>query len=409
MDQINLRKYADLLVKMGINIQKDQILVVNTPIECAEFARIISEVAYQAGAREVVLNWRDELASKIRYMQAPDEVFDEYPEWQKRFYLDYSHKGAAFLSISASDPELMKEVDSNRMVRQQKVASAALKDYRERMMSNRTVWCVASVPTASWAKKVFPGMTEKKAIEKLWDAIFYTVRADQADPIQAWENHKLDLKKSMDFLNKANFKKLHYHNDLGTNLEIELPLNHIWLGGSEFTPEGIEFIANMPTEEVFTLPKKTGVNGIVYSSKPLNHNGNLIDEFSITFKEGRIVDYTAKKGYDTLKSLIDTDEGSHYLGEVALVPFESPISQSNILFYNTLYDENASCHLAIGEAYPVCVKNGENMSEEELELAGVNTSITHVDFMFGTKDLNITGTTQDGLEIAVFKDGNFAF
>lgn len=408
MDQNKLKNYAELVVKTGINIQHNQILVINTPIECAEFARMISEVAYEAGAREVVMNWNDEKSTKIKYLHAPEEVFDEYPDWRRDFSISNARKGAAFLSISASDPELMKDVDPSRMVRQQKVASAALKEYRERLMGNKNAWCVVSVPTVAWAKKVFPHATEEEAVEQLWEAIFKAVRADQDNPVQSWEEHKKALQNSMNFLNESNFKTLHLTNSLGTKLEIELPDDHLWLGGSEFTPEKVEFIANIPTEEVFTLPKKTGVNGIVYSSKPLNYNGNLIDEFSLTFKDGKVVDYTAKQGYETLKSLIETDEGSHYLGEVALVPYQSPISQSNILFFNTLYDENASCHLAIGKAYPVCIKGGEDMSKEELEQRGVNESITHVDFMFGTKDLQITGITSSGEEKIIFKDGNFA-
>ena len=213
----------------------------------------------------------------------------------------------------------------------------------------------------------------------------------------------------MDFLNSNNFKYLQYKNSLGTDLKIELPENHLWLGGSDFTPDGIEFIANMPTEEVFTLPKKDGVNGIVVSSKPLNYNGNLIEKFSITFKQGKIVDFNAEVGYDILKSIIETDEGSHYLGEVALVPYDSPISNSNILFYNTLFDENASCHLAIGKAYPVCIKNGENLNDEELAEQGVNDSFVHEDFMVGTEDLQIIGITADGKQISIIENGNFAF
>jgi aminopeptidase len=227
--------------------------------------------------------------------------------------------------------------------------------------------------------------------------------------VAAWEDHKARLKTSMDFLNARNFKYLHYKNSIGTDLMIELPENHIWLGGSDFTPEGHEFIANMPTEEVFTLPKKDGVNGTVVSSMPLNFNGNLIENFSFTFKDGRIVDFKAEKGSEVLKSIIDNDEGAHYLGEVALVPYDSPISQLGILFYNTLFDENASCHLAIGNAYPVCLKNGENMKEDELKNAGSNVSIAHVDFMIGTRDLSITGVTSSGEEIPVFINGNFAF
>jgi len=408
MDNKLLEKYALLLVKTGINIQKDQTLVINSPIECAAFTRIVSRIAYAEGAREVVVNWRDELSSKIKFMFAPEEVFLEYPDWQRDFYLSNARIGAAFLSISASDPELMKDVNPERMSKANKTASTAIKEYRDRLMSNKNVWCVASIPTISWAKKVFPEISEDEAMEKLWNSIFKTVRVDTEDPVASWKTHKLNLQKSMDFLNSNNFKYLHYKNSLGTDLEIELPENHLWLGGSDYTPEGVEFIANMPTEEVFTLPKKTGVNGTVVSSKPLNYNGNLIENFSITFKQGKIVDYKAENGYDILKSIIETDEGSYYLGEVALVPYDSPISRSNILFYNTLFDENASCHLAIGKAYPVCIKNGENLSNEELIKLEVNDSFAHVDFMVGTEDLQIIGTKADGKEVTVFENGNFA-
>ena len=401
-------KYALLLVKTGINIQKDQTLVINSPIECAPFTRIVSRIAYEEGARDVVINWRDELSSKIKFINAPEEIFEEFPDWQRDFYLSNARKGAAFLSISASDPELMKDVNPERMSKSHKAASTAIKEYRDRLMSNKNTWCVASIPTISWAKKVFPELSEDKAMEKLWNSIFKTVRVDTEDPVGSWETHKGNLKKSMDFLNSNNFKYLQYKNSLGTDLKIELPENHLWFGGSDYTPEGIEFIANMPTEEVFTLPKKDGVNGVVVSSKPLNYNGNLIENFSLTFKQGKIVDFKAEVGYDILKSIIETDEGSYYLGEVALVPYDSPISNSNILFYNTLFDENASCHLALGKAYPVCIKNGENLSNDELAELEVNDSFVHEDFMVGTADLKIIGITKDGKEIVVFENGNFA-
>lgn len=408
MNNVLLEKYARLIVKTGINLQKHQTLVVISPIECAAFTRMLAETAYQEGARDVVISWRDELFSKIRFLQAPEEVFDEFPEWQKEFFLSYVRQGAAFLSIAAADPELLKDVNPQRVAKVQKASNVALQEYRERLMSNKNVWSVVSIPTTSWAKKVFPQVSEAEAVEKLWEAICKTVRVDTEDPVAAWEQHKNNLKKSMQFLNTNAFKLLHFKNSLGTDLKIELPEEHIWLGGSEYTPEGLEFIANMPTEEVFTLPKKTGVNGTVVSSKPLNYNGNLIENFSLTFKAGKIVEYKAEKGKEILKNLIETDEGSCYLGEVALVPYDSPISNSNILFFNTLFDENASCHLAIGKAYPVCVKNGENMSKEDLNVLGVNDSLVHVDFMIGTEDLEIIGLTAAGKEIPVFKNGNFA-
>lgn len=409
MNNIHLEKYAHLIVKTGINLQPMQTLVIFSPIECAPFTRLVAQKAYQEGARDVVIQWRDELFSKIRFLHAPEKVFEEFPEWQKEFHLFNVHQGAAFLSISASDPELMQDVNPERMMKAQKTSNSALKEYRERLMSNKNVWSVVSIPTASWAKKVFPTLSEEQAVEKLWETIFMTVRVDTDNPVTSWNVHKANLKTKINFLNSCSFQALHYRNSLGTDLKIELPENHQWLGGSESTPEGLEFIANMPTEEVFTLPTRSGVNGKAVSSRPLSYNGNLIDQFSLTFKDGKIVDFSAEKGYETLKNLIETDEGSHFLGEVALVPNDSPISNSKILFFNTLFDENASCHLALGKAYPVCIKNGENMSQEELQKLGVNDSLIHIDFMIGTSDLEIIGLTSDEKEIPVFKNGNFAF
>lgn len=402
-----LEKYADLILRTGLNLRKNQILLINSPVECAPVTHVIAETAYRLGAKDVVIVWKDELFSKIRFTYAPEDVFDEFPDWQKEMYMSYLRQGAAFLSIAANDPELMKDVDPVRMMKAQTASSTALKEYRESLMSNQNVWCVISVPTASWAKKVFPELEEAKAVEKLWEAIFKTVRVDQADPIEAWKNHKFNLKQRMNYLNAQGFKSLHYRNSLGTDLTIELPEAHLWLGGSEFTPDKTEFIANIPTEEIFTLPKKTGVNGKVVSSRPLNYNGHLIDNFSLTFKEGRIIEFSAEKGYESLKSIIETDDGSHYLGEVALVPYDSPISNSKILFYNTLFDENASCHLAIGKAYPVCLKNSGSLNIEELEAAGVNDSLLHEDFMIGTADLEISGINKFDQIVSIFKQGNF--
>lgn len=409
MNNVMLKKYVDLIVKAGINLQKGQILVISSPVDCAYFVREVAQIAYKEGAKDVVINWHDDLFSRIRYLHAPEEVFEEFPQWKKEFFVSYARQGAAFLSIESEDPEVMRGVDPQRIVKYSKVYQTAVKEYRDRLMSNKNAWCIAAIPSPVWAKKVFSDLSEEKAVEKLWEEILKTVRVDKEDPVAAWEEHKSNLKKTLDFMNSNNFKQLNYKNSLGTNLSIELPEGHIWMGGSDFTQDGVEFIANMPTEEVFTLPKKTGVNGRVVSTKPLSYNGNIIDKFSLDFKDGRIVDYTAEIGYDTLKSIIEIDEGSHYLGEVALVQNDSPISKSGILFFDTLFDENASCHLAIGKAYSPNLKNGENMTDEELESKGVNNSLTHVDFMIGSEDLDITGVTADGKEVAVFRNGNFAF
>lgn len=407
MNKIMLEKYADLIVKAGVNLQKGQILVISSPVDCAYFTREIAQIAYKEGAKDVVINWRDDLFSRIRYLHAQEEVFEEFPEWRKEFYVSYARQGAAFLTVENDDPEIMKGVNPERIMKNTKTTQTAVKEYRDRLMSNKNPWCIVAIPSAAWAKKVFPELTEADACEKLWEEILKTVRVDKENPAAAWKEHKSNLKKSMDFMNSNHFKLLHYKNSLGTDLRVELSDSHIWLGGSEHTPEGVEFIANMPTEEIFTLPRKSGVNGKVVSTKPLSYNGNIIDKFSLTFKDGRIVDYTAEKGYDTLKSIIETDEGSHYLGEAALVQNDSPISKSGILFFNTLFDENASCHLAIGKAYSVCIKNGENMAEEELDRLEVNNSLTHVDFMIGSRDLEITGITAEGKEVPVFRNGNF--
>ena len=409
MERIMLEKYADLLVRTGINVQKDQLLVVTTPIECAEFARIVTEKAYDAGAKEVIVRWVDEQSDRIRYNRASEAVFEEVPEWIVPYLEGYAKKGAAFLRIAASDPELMKDVDPKRIAKQNKTLSTALNTYRSMLMSNKNVWCVASIPTIPWAKKVFPGVSEEEAVAKLWDAIFKAVRVDQEDPVAAWTDHQNNLKKSLNFLNGHKFAQLRYKNSIGTDVVVDLPEKHLWFGGGDDHENGYTFIANMPTEEVFTLPHANGVNGKIVSSMPLNHNGNLVDKFELTFKDGLVVDFSAETGYETLKELLNTDEGAKRLGEVALVPYDSPISNQNILFYNTLFDENASCHFALGKAYPICVEGGDEMDLEALKAEGANDSLTHVDFMVGTSDLEIIGTTKDGKEVTVFKNGNFVY
>ena len=404
-----LKKYAKLAIYQGVNVQKNQTLVISSPIECAKFTRMLVEEAYIKGAKEVVVQWNDELTGKLKYKYSPMEVFETVPEWVKESRLSYAKEGACFLSISASDPELLKDVDPKKVATFRKASSIASREFSSRLMSNENAWSIVSIPTVGWAKKVFPNVSEDEAVEKLWNAIFKIVRVDSQDPVKAWEEHKNTLKKNMDFLNSKRFKSLHYTNSLGTDLIIQLPEKHLWAGGAEFTQDGTEFIANMPTEEIFSMPKKTGVNGKVVSSMPLNYGGNLINNFSLTFKDGKVVDFSAEEGYETLKNLLDTDEGAKYLGEVALVPYNSPISNSNIIFFNTLYDENASCHLAFGKAYSLCIKDGEKMSEEELLKEGANDSLTHVDFMIGTKDLKITGTTYDNEKFDIFVNGNWAF
>ena len=404
-----LAEYARLLVEVGLNIQKGQRLVLSSPVECAEFARLCASAAYDAGCAEVVTNWSDDHMTREKYLRAEEGVFDVFPAWRGTFYEDYSKEGAAFLSLYCTDPENLKGVSPDRIRRSEIAAGAALEAYRRRQTRNEFQWCIGSLPTRSWAGKVFPDKTPDEAVKALWDAIFATVRVTgDGGAVGRWREHIARLSGYKQKLMDYNFKKLHYKNSLGTDLVVELPEDHIWEAGSERTPKGWEFVANMPTEEVFTAPKRDGVNGVVVASKPLAEAGNIIENFRMELKNGRIVHVEAEKGEEFLKNAVSVDEGAAYLGEAALVPYDSPISNSGILFFNTLFDENASCHLAFGEAYP-CVRGSADMTKEELRARGLNDSITHVDFMIGTPDLSIVGTTHDGREIEVFKDGNFGF
>lgn len=409
MNKSFLIKYASLAVNIGVNIQKDNILVISSPIETAEFARLITEEAYKSGAKDVIVHYGDQKLTKIKLENSSLETISNIPEWQAESYNYYARQEACFISISASDPDGLKGVPVEKIGASQKARTSALKEYFDNSMSNKCRWCVLSVPTLSWAKKVFPKVSDDEAMESLWDVIFKTVRVDTENPVNAWKKHNAYLEEKIKFMNNNNFKSVHLKSANGTDLNIELPEGHIWAGGSEGDINGIPFNANIPTEEVFTLPKKTGVNGIVYSSKPLSYGGNLIDNFSITFKDGKAIDFTAETGYDVLKQMLESDEGAKYLGEVAFVPYNSPISNSKLIFFNTLFDENAACHLAFGRAYESCVKDADKYSEEELEKIGVNNSVIHVDFMIGTSDLEVTGINENGETIQIFSNGNWAF
>ena len=404
-----LNDYAKLCVKVGINVKPGQPLVINSPIEGLDFVRMLAKNAYEAGASEVHVNWNDEVLTKLKYENAPMEVFEQFPKWYADGLEDYAKKGAGFISISAQDPELLKEIDPKKIAANNKSSSLALKEWRKYTMNDINPWCVVSIPTKSWAKRVFPDVSEAEAVGMLWTAIFNATRMDLEDPVKAWENHMTNLKEKVDFLNNKELKSLHYTSANGTDLIVELPEGHIWAGGGAVDSKGVYFAPNMPTEEVFTMPLKTGVNGVVYSTKPLNYGGKLIDEFKLVFENGKVVDFDAKVGKETLTDLLAIDDGAKHLGEVALVPYDSPISNSNIVFMNTLFDENASCHFAFGKAYPTNIKGGEKMTDEELEAHGVNNSLTHVDFMIGSKDMSIVGETNTGEKIQVFKDGNWAF
>ncbi|MHC1750247.1 MAG: aminopeptidase [Cellulosilyticaceae bacterium] len=403
-----LRQYAKLVVEVGVNIQKGQELVINAPIEAAEFARLLTGCAYDRGAKKVYVDYVDEEITKITYLQAPEEAFEEYPKWLAEGKKELAGRNAAFISISGSNPDLLKDVDPERIATYQKVAGKALDAYRKYIQNSDVTWCVVSIPTKGWSEKVFPNLKGEEAVNALWEKIFIATRINEVDPVGAWKAHTDDLAKRCKFLDEKKIKELHYVGP-GTDLKVELPKGHIWCGGGEDSTKGIYFVANMPTEEAFTMPAKYGVNGKLSSTKPLSYGGNLIDEFTLEFEKGKIVNFEAKQGYEILKKLIETDEGSHYLGEVAIVPHNSPVSNTNTIFYNTLFDENASCHFAIGSSYPINIEGGATMDDAALEAKGANTSITHVDFMVGGPQLAITATTETGEQFDVLKDGEWAF
>ncbi len=402
-------EFAQTALKVGVCLQKDQPVFVRAPLEAYEFVRVLTAEAYALGAKLVEVEWSDEQITKLRFENAPDSSFEEYPEWMVTRNKEFLDKNYAFISISAQDPELLKNVDSARLAAWTKVSSTATRANTKRLMDNECPWLVLSVPTEKYAQKVFPELSAQDAIDRLWVEILKACRIGDGKGVLNWENHINTLKKGLEFLNGNKFKALRFTNsDLSTNLTIELPELHIWHGGGDYTTDGLYFVANMPTEEVYTMPKADAVNGTIVSTKPLIYQGNMIDEFSLTFKDGVVVEYDAKVGKDTLTNLLNTDDGAKRIGEVALVPFDSPISNSNIVFYNTLFDENAACHLAFGRAYASTLVGGQKMTQEELAANGANDSLIHVDFMVGGADLNILGIKADGSEVPVFEKGNWA-
>lgn len=401
-----LEKYASLLVEVGLNVQKDQRVSINASVDALPLVRLVTEKAYGKGAKDVKVNLKDDKLTQLHAKNKSLEEFSSVPEWviDERMY--YSDEKAAFLSLTSSSPELLKDVDPEKLQAMQISAGKAFKEYSNRIQSDYHSWCVAGYPSAEWARLVFPDKSDEEAVDALLDLIFYTMRIDHENPVQAWKELDESLHKKVDILNERHFHALRYEAP-GTDFTMELPEKHLWAGASSEDSNGVRFMANMPTEEVFTAPEKTGVNGYVSNTKPLSYGGNIIDGFKLTFKDGQVVDYIAEKGEDVLKSLLNTDEGAKYLGEVALVPDDSPISNTETLFFNTLFDENASCHIALGSAYGFSVNGGKDMSREELSEAGLNDSITHVDFMIGGPELNIYGIDSDGKETQIFENGNW--
>lgn len=401
-----LEQYAELVVKVGVNIQKGQVLHLQSPIEAAEFARLVVRKAYEAGAKYVEVEWEDEATTRLRYEYASEDTFDYYPAFKAEALEKLAEDGGAVMHIKVPDPELYRGIDSSRVARATKAAAAARKGYQHYVRSNQLAWCLIKAPTRAWANKVFGDLPEEQRVDAMWNTIFQMNRVGEGDAVDNWRRHIETLKVMQEKLNDKNYKSLHYRAP-GTDLKVELAPNHVWLGGGDTNRAGVYFVANMPTEEVYTMPNRTGVNGKVTSTMPLNLNGRLVERLSLTFENGRVVEYDAESGREHLESLLDTDEGAKYLGEVALVPYDSPISRLNRVFYNTGIDENASCHFALGSCYPVNMQGGTALSQNELLARGGNTSLTHVDFMVGSDQLDIDGERQDGSVEPVFRAGQW--
>lgn len=405
-----LRKYARLGVVMGVNLQKGQTLVINSSVDGKDFTRLVVEEAYKVGAGKVIVNWSDDLISRMHYEYQDIATLCNIEDYQIEAKVKPLKDGGAILSLMSQIPGVLAGIDAEKIGKASIASQTAYKESSELTMANKTRWSIIGVPNVAWAEKVFPNLKGEEAKEALWEKILDTCYIqEENDPIAEWEKHNQDLMERTKILNEYNFKSLHFVNEEGTDLTVELVKRHIWAGGCEAAKDGVIFNPNMPTEEIFCMPYKYGVNGTVVSTKPLNYNGALISKFTLHFEKGEVIAYKAEDNMEALTTLIQFDEGSRYIGEVALVPHGSPISQSNILFYNTLYDENASCHLALGRAYPMNLKGGTEMSQEELNKAGANHSMTHVDFMFGSSSMKITGLTYSDDEITVFENGNFVF
>lgn len=406
------REYAKLAVTVGSNIQPGQRLVLHSDVESAEFARLCVEEAYKAGAKEVILEWNDQILSRLHYEYQDIETLEEVKTYQLDKLTYFMDEKVARLNIYTPNPGILEGIDPEKI---QKAAMAQMapkqrQDFKRYSMNNVTQWSLVSIPSKAWSKKVFPELNEEEALEAMWKAILGSVRVEEGkDPVEAWNKHNQMLHAHNKLLNDYNFKSLHFKNSKGTDLVVGLVPNHVWCGGAETALNGVVFNPNMPTEESFTMPDRNHVDGRVYSTTPLNYGGVLIDEFWLEFKDGKVVDFDAKENRDSLQRLLDFDEGSRHIGEIALISYDSPISNLGILFYNTLFDENASCHMALGAAYPMNLKGGQSMSVEELQASGANTSSQHEDFMFGSEDMSITGLTQDDQVVDVFVNGNFVF
>lgn len=412
--QKSLQKYADLVVRVGLNLRAGQRLIVNNastrgvPVHAAPLVNEIARAAYQAGARYVDVIWNDEALLKTRVKYAPEGTLEEYSQWQIQGLMDYVEEGEAMLTVRSNNPSLLNGLDQERISVIQRTHLKKFEPVGAGVMNNAVNWCVISAAAPDWARKVFPDLSPGRAEAKLWKEIFKITRVDQKNPIAAWEKHIQNLHRRGEYLTAKQYTALKYTAP-GTNLTVGLPRGHKWISARERAQNGVEFVANLPTEEVFSLPHRDQVNGVVAASMPLSVGGTLIEKFSFTFENGRAVKVSAKKGEAVLKKLVDTDEGSARLGEVSIVPFSSPISQLGHLFYDPLIDENAACHLALGAAYRINLEGAQEMNKEQFTSHGGNSSLVHMDFMVGSNKMNIDGVRADGTTEPVLRAGEWAF
>lgn len=406
----NLRKYANLLVQIGVNIKEGDLLHLTVSVtddpNIRKLAHYTVEAAYQAGAKYVDLVWNDEQAGKLRVLHAPDESLDYVPSWRIKSIETYAEEGVSRLVIFGSNPDLFAGLDLQKVTDMRRASQAATAHLFP-ILINENVWSLGAVPVQAWADKVFPDVPEAERLEKLWDAIFAATRIYEDDPVAAWQAHQQNLVTRRQHLTDKQYTAIHFTGD-GTDFTVGLPQGHIWEGGGSTHGSGKFFAPNIPTEEVFTMPHRDRVNGTVKATKPLSYSGSIIDNFSFTFKDGRVTGFEAEQGGEVLQQLIDTDEGAKHLGEVALVPNSSPISQTGILFFNTLFDENAASHIALGRAYAKTLTNGTDMDEDQFIEAGGNVSQTHVDFMIGSAGIDIDGITVDGKREPIMRQGEWA-
>lgn len=407
MKKTVLKNYAKLIAKTGVNVKSGQDVIIRAELDQPEFVAYVAEECYRAGARNVRVEWSHQPVSRLNAMYQSEDTLAEVAPWQEEKLRDQSLSLPAVIYLESADPDGMNGVDAHKVSSASMRRFPKIKPYRD-AMENKYQWCIAAVAGKNWAKKVFPKEKNAQAAEeKLWEAILRCSRAE-GNPIGNWNEHNKNLSERCRILNGLHLKKLFYRSSNGTDLTVGLMPEGVFAGGGETTLSGRYFNPNIPSEEVFTTPRRGLAEGVVYSTKPLSYQGQLIENFHLRFADGKVTEAAAEKGEEVLKKMLAMDEGASYLGECALVPFDSPINESGLLFYNTLFDENASCHLALGRGFSMCVKGYENYSDEKIKELGVNDSMIHVDFMIGARDLSIEGETENGERISIFKNGNWS-